>query len=218
MLRVPIGRLLVCALVSAGCEVERGAPREPAEAPATEDSIHLGSVTGKIDGQPFEVKTARYFIDTRRGYEKVDLQLIGSEAETPCGALKVKKTPSVWLRKNGAVTLEAETIRSTVADAGAPWEIHYQTVANEKHWVGTGEANTLLELSEPGPDLKVHGVLWTCFRDATASCVQGEFLASFCRLSIDEPVRGTAAMERPLAHLLVKDAGVGAATSDAGAR
>lgn len=175
-------------------------------------------MSGKIDGQAFEVKTARYFIDSRRGYEKVDIQLLASETDSPCGPLKDKKAASVWLRKNGAAKLETETLRVGVADAGAPWETHYQAIANGKHWIGAGEANTLLLLTEPGPDLKVHGVLWACFRDPTGSCVQGEFLASFCHLSIDEPVRGTAAMERPLPHLLVKDGGVARSATDGGTR
>jgi hypothetical protein len=208
-----VHRLLISSLVVGGALVwvgcsspkDHGAPKDPPSAPASEDTIHVGPVSGKLNGEPFALRTARYYIDPRPGFEKVDIQLIDAQTDTPCGPLDPAKPASVWLRKRGTTRVIEETARSTVAQPG-PWDVHYQ-VFEDRWWIGVGEANALVVLSEPGPDLKLRGVLWACFRDAFASCVQGEFEASYCRLSIDEPVRGTAAMERPLPHLMHRDAG-----------
>jgi hypothetical protein len=199
--------LAVCALV-AGCSTfkEPGPPKEPPAAPASENTIHLGAVSGKLHGDAFTVKTARYYVDARPGFEKIDIQLIAADAPSTCARLFEGKPASLWLRRRGTTKLVAETSTTSVADGGA-WDVHYQ-VSDDGHWFGVGEANALVVLGEPGPDMKVKGVLWACFRDEAGSCVQGEFLASPCTLSIDEPVRGTAAMERPLPYLLAHDAGV----------
>lgn len=191
---------MALVLGATGCEPRDDAPRkEPAAAPTSEDTIHLGPVSGKLNGMPFTVKTARYVIDTRPGFEKVDVQLFDAESSTPCGPLSPAKAPSVWLRKWGATSVTAETTSTSVA-GGGPWEVHYQAV-DGKRWRGIGEANALVVLRGPASDLKLEGALWACFRDAAGSCVQGGFLATLCQLSIDEPVRGTAAMERPPAQL-----------------
>lgn len=202
-------RLVALALALVGCEhgpKDKGPPKEPPPPPASEDTIHVGPVEGKLNGEPFTVKTARYVVDSRRGFEKVDLQLIDAEATTGCGPLSADKPARVWLRRVGPGALTAQTASGTVADAGL-WEVHYQAVEDGR-WMGRSEANYLLSLQDPGPDLKLKGTLWACFRDAPGSCVQGEFSATFCTPSIDEPVRGTAAMERPKAYLLAHDGGV----------
>lgn len=197
----------------AGCSSpkDHGPPKDPATAPSSEDTIHVGAISGKVNGDPFTVRTARYYVDTRPGFEKIDIQLLDAETDTPCGPLKPEKPTSVWLRKKGTTRLVAETAKSSVAEGGT-WDVHYQAF-EDRWWIGIGEANALVVLNEPGPDLKLRGLLWACFRDPHGSCVQGEFTASFCRHSIDEPVRGTAAMERPPPNLMHRD---GAPAADAG--
>lgn len=210
MHRPSLAALVVVGVFAwAGCSSpkDQGPPKDPPAAPATEDTIHLGAVTGKINGEAFTVKTARYYVDSRPGFEKVDIQLIDAETDTPCGPLKPAKPTSIWLRKVGTTQVQGETAHSTVAEGG-PWAVHYQTL-EERWWIGVGEANSLLVLSEPGPDLKLRGVFWACFRDAAGSCVQGEFKASFCQVSFDMPVRGTEAMERPPPQLMHHDADAG---------
>lgn len=188
--------LLACTLfVACDRQPRLGPPKEPPPPPTSEDSIHVGPLSGKIDGQPFQVKSARYYVDARPGFERVEIKLYASASPTPCGALESPKSPSVWLRRVGRDKLEREKSTTTVKDGGK-WEVHYQ-VQDDGFWIGVGEANALLVLDEPGPDLRLKGVMSACFRDHTGSCVAGEFSASFCRIAIDEPVRGTEAMERP---------------------
>lgn len=182
-------------LVACEHHPRQGPFKEPPPAPTSEDTIHVGALSGKLDGKEFSVKTARYYIDARPGFEKVDIKLYGAASKTPCGELDDAKPPSVWLRRVGSEKLVAEKTTTTVQDGGK-WEVHYQ-IQDDGFWLGQGEANALIVLQEVGPDLKLPGVLSACFRDTTGSCVAGEFSASYCRVSIDEPVRGTGAMERP---------------------
>lgn len=187
--------LLALSLASCERQPRTGPIKEPPPAPTSEDTIHVGPLSGKIDGKPFNAKTARYYVDTRPGYEKVDIKIYGVGSQTPCGDLDEPKPPSVWLRRVGKEKLVRDKSTTTVADGGK-WEVHYQ-VQDDGFWIGNGDANALVVIEEVGPDLKLPGVLSACFRDTTGSCVAGEFSASYCRVSFDEPVRGTAAMERP---------------------
>lgn len=199
-LEFPVGSPIVAAFslcLAAACERQ---PRtlpvvEPPPAPTSENSIHVGPLSGKIDGKAYTAKTARYYIDRRPGYEKVDIKLYGAGSKTPCGELDEAKPPSVWLRRLGADKVGPQQSTTTVQDGGE-WEVHYQ-IQDDGFWIGNGEANALVVIEGVGADLKLAGVLSACFRDTTGSCVAGEFSASFCTTSFDEPVRGTEAMERP---------------------
>lgn len=181
----------------AGCDrhPRSGPLKEPPAAPTSEDSIHVGPLSGKIDGQPFQVKSARYYVDSRPGFEKIDIQLFDVAGPTPCGPLASATPPSVWLRRVGPTKLAHSKTSTTVKDGGE-WEVHYQ-IHVKGGWLGYGEANALLVLEAPDPDMKVFGILSACFRDHAGSCVAGEFTATWCHIGIDEPVRGTHAMERP---------------------
>ncbi|MFO0565098.1 MAG: hypothetical protein U0263_05520 [Polyangiaceae bacterium] len=174
--------------------------KEPPPAPTSEDTIHVGPLSGKIDGKPFSAQTARYYIDSRPGFEKIDIKIYASAAKTPCGPLDDPKPPSVWIRRWGPGKPSAEKVTTSVGGTDK-WEVHYQ-IQDEGHWIGNGDANALVVLEDVRPDLVLPGVISACFRDTTGSCVAGEFSASYCRLSIDEPVRGTEAMERPKQALL----------------
>jgi len=179
-----------------GCEhyEKPGPPKEPAAPPASPDSIPVGPVSGKLLDQPYTHLAGRYYVDQRPGFEKTDIRLYATEAETPCGPLREKKPASVWLRRKGAERVAAG---SSVTDLDkGEWEVHYQ-VQKDGYWVGNGDARALVVINDVGPDLKITGSLSACFRDETGSCVAGSFTASYCRISIDSPVRGTDAMERP---------------------
>jgi hypothetical protein len=184
------------ASLALGCEHYKppGPAKDPPEPPASADSIPVGPVSGKLLDQPFTELSGRYFVDQRPGFEKMDIKLYATEAETPCGKLKEEKPASVWLRRAGA---ERATPGSSVTNLDkGEWEVHYQ-VQKDGFWVGNGDARALVVISDVGPDLKISGALSACFRDETGSCVAGSFTASYCRISIDSPVRGTEAMERP---------------------
>jgi len=186
---------MVACLVGCDRQPRKGPLKEPPAAPFSEDSIHVGPLSGKIDGQPFQVKTARFYIDTRPGFERVDIKLYDVGSKTPCGDLDAPKPREVWLRRKGPAKLAHSKTTTTVKDGGE-WEVHYQ-VQDKGFWIGYGEANALLVLEAPDPDMRMAGILSACFRDHTGSCIAGEFSASYCRIAIDEPVRGTEAMERP---------------------
>ncbi|MEZ4219417.1 MAG: hypothetical protein R3B13_00720 [Polyangiaceae bacterium] len=188
--------LLVPALacLSCGHSEELGPLKDPPPAPAAGNAIPVGPLGGKLLDEPFTVHAARYYVDQRPGYEKVDIKLYSEKSETACGPLANSKSPSVWLRRKGAEALAPGTF-SINLEGGGPWEAHYQTRHDER-WVGYGEANALFVITAVDPDLKVHGELSACFRDPKGSCVAGRFTASYCRISIDAPVRGTEMMER----------------------
>ncbi len=169
--------------------------KDPAPAPANDEAIPVGPLGGKLAGAPFTVHTARYYVDQRPGYEKIDIKLYADKAPTPCGELESKKPSAVWLRRSASKRIEPGTFSTNVKDGGE-WEVHYQ-VQRDERWQGYGEANALLVITAVDPDLKVHGELSACFRDPSGSCVAGRFVATFCRISIDAPVHGTDTMERP---------------------
>lgn len=211
--------LLALATLALGCSngEAQGPPKEPAPPPSSPDSIPIGPLAGKLAGEPFTMLSGRYYVDQRPGFEKVDIKLYASEAETPCGALKTVKPPAVWLRRAGAERLALES-STTDPKTGGKWEVHYQ-VQKDGHWIGNGEAAALVVINDIGPDLEVEGALSACFRDPSGSCVAGTFSASYCRIPIDSPVRGTDVMERPPERKLQapKPATTGGETQDAGA-
>lgn len=181
---------LACSHYEAPKEV-----KEPGSPPGSVDAIPVGPVSGKLGEQPFTMLSGRYYVDQRPGFEKVDIKLYASESDGPCGPLKTAKAPSVWLRRSGPERVATGNWVVDVKNGGA-WEVHYQQQKDE-YWIGNGDANALVAVTDIGPDLKIEGALSACFRDATGSCVAGSFTASYCRISIDSPVRGTEAMERP---------------------
>ncbi len=168
---------------------------EPKPAPEAANAIAAGALGGDIDGQPFSIQSARYIVDRRRGFEKVDISLSAGSVDSPCEQRKPKDSPSVWLRRKGATPLAAEQARLSPNDE-APWEVHYQ-VRKEHGWIGNGRASALIVIHDVGPDMKLNGELWACFADTHGSCVSGRFIADYCPIRIDKPVRGTEAMERP---------------------
>ncbi len=185
--------LLLCG--ACGHPEDKGPLKDPAPAAANEDAIPVGPLSGKLAGKAFTVHTARYFVDQRPGYEKVDIKLYAGAAPSACGDVAPEKPAEVWLRRKGPERLKAGTFTVDV-EKGGPWEVHYQ-VHQDERWVGYGDANALFVITDVDPDLKVHGELSACFRDHTGSCVAGRFTANYCRITIDAPVRGTQAMERP---------------------
>jgi hypothetical protein len=186
--------LLSCALCAACGRSEEGPPKEPAPAPTAGEAIPVGPLSGKLAGEVFTVHAARYYVDQRPGYEKVDIKLYAAKAATSCGDLAEKKSTSVWLRRKGSKPVEPGTFATNVADGGE-WEVHYQA-QQDARWRGYGEANALFVVTAVDPDLKLHGELSACFRDPSGSCVAGRFTAHLCRISIDAPVRGAENMER----------------------
>lgn len=173
---------------------------QPAAAPTSTASIPLSPVSGRIAGRPFTVEAARYSIDRRPGYEKVEIELLAENPDKPCGDPAMKHVTSVWLRVGGVDAVRAETVRIESGKPG-PWEAHYQ-VFDQKKWTGNGDASALISLSAPAPDMKLSGELSACFGDASKSCVAGRFEAIYCPIRIDALVRGSDAMERPPAGKL----------------
>lgn len=169
-------------------------PKEPPPAPTSDEAIPVGPLGGKLLGESFTVKSARYYVDQRPGYQKTVLELYGVDAPTPCEDLTPVKPPTVWLRHDGPERVEAGKT-SIGLDAKAPWALHYQIQKNGR-WVGNGDANALFVVTAVDSDMKVHGELSGCFRDATGSCISGRFTANYCRIWIDSPVRGADGMER----------------------
>lgn len=203
-----VAKLALCGAVACAASVFACEPRprsgpvkEPPPAPTSEDTVHVGPLSGKIDGKPFSAKSARYYVDSRPGFEKVDIKIYAAGSKTPCGELDEPKPPSVWIRRWGPGKISAAKAMTNV-QGGGPWEVHYQ-IQDEGHWIGNGDANALIVVEDVRPDLMLPGLLSACFRDTTGSCIAGEFSASYCRQSIDEPVRGTEAMERPKQNLKV---------------
>lgn len=182
--------------VACSCRAEpRAAPHKPPAAPTSADAIPIAPLSGKLLGQAYALRNARYYVDRRRGYAKIDIQLSASRAEAPCGDLEDPHAPSVWLRRQG--NREPARAEHTVrVSGGGPWQVHYQ-VHEHDQWLGNGDANALFVVNQVDPDLVIQGALQACFRDATGSCVAGRFAAHYCTIAIDAPVRGTNAMERP---------------------
>lgn len=192
-------RLVAIALASsflAACGHAEPAPiKDPPKAPTSVAGIPVAPLSGKLLGQPFSIKSARYYVDQRPGYRKIILKLYGVASPTPCKDLTPVKPPEVWLRHDGPQRIKPGTTAIDL-DGKAPWQVHYQ-IHKDSRWVGNGSARALFVVTQVDPDMKVHGELSACFRDATGSCVAGRFVANYCRIWIDSPVRGSDVMEHP---------------------
>jgi hypothetical protein len=195
----PLLRLVVAMLAFGGacsCRAEpRAPPRKPPAAPTSANAIPIASLNGKLLGETFTLHDGRYYVDRRRGYQRIDIQLSASNAKTPCGDLDDLRAPSVWLRRHGDQE-PAPAKHAVRVSAGGPWQVHYQVHEHEQ-WLGNGDANALFVVDQVDPDMVIRGALQACFRDATGSCVAGRFAAHYCTIGIDAPVRGTDAMKRP---------------------
>ncbi len=188
---------LVIVLAGLSACKEEAAPQKfsPEPAPANADVIPQSPVSGKIRDQDFKLANARYYIDRRLGYEKVEIKLSSGTSEEPCAQLMPKDATLVWLRRTGPEPLTAVQARVD-PDKPGPWEAHYQ-VKVEHNWEGNGDSSALIVIREVSPDMTLHGELKACFGDKDKSCVAGTFDAKYCPIRIDSPVRGTEAMERP---------------------
>jgi hypothetical protein len=194
-MRAALAPLAVGACL-AGCQPKAAdKDQAPAPVPTSAATIPVETVSGTLLGKPFALQTARYVIDRRPRYEKVEIQLLAAKLEKPCESSDTNHDPAVWLRRGGGKELEAETVRFGPDDS-TPWEAHYELFEG-KDWRGNGTANVILELHEPAPDMKLAGELYACFGDSTQSCVSGRFVAVYCPIRIDALVRGTDSMERP---------------------
>jgi hypothetical protein len=177
------------------CGKTEPAIHDPKPAPTSADAIPAATLGGELAGKPFTLGSARYVVDRRHGYEKVDVSLSAGTADFPCDDRKPKDAPSVWLRRKGEAPLKAEAVRLAPGEQ-SPWEVHYQ-FRDGRRWIGNGHASSLIVIHDIGPDMKLSGELWACFGDPMGSCVAGRFSADYCPIRIDQPVRGTEAMERP---------------------
>ncbi len=187
--------VLAISAVTACGHPEAAPPKEPPKAPASVKDIPVSPLSGKLLGQAFTIKSARYYVDQRPGYQKIVLKLYGIESKSPCEDLTPVKPPEVWLRHNGPERMTPATTAIDL-DGKAPWEVHYQ-IQKDGRWAGNGSARALFVITQVDPDMKVHGELSACFRDETGSCVAGTFEANYCRIWIDSPVRGSDVMEHP---------------------
>ena len=192
-------RLAAIWLVSSaatGCgHSDNTPPKEPPAAPTSAEAIPVAPLSGKLLDKPFNIKSARYYVDQRPGYRKIILKLYGVDSPTPCADLISVKPPEVWLRQDGPQRIAPGTTHIGL-DGKAAWQLHYQ-VQKDGRWTGSGAARALFVVTQVDPDMKVHGELSGCFRDATGSCVSGGFVANYCRIWIDSPVRGSDVMEHP---------------------
>ncbi len=188
---------LLGALASFGaCKAEAPPEKYQVEPPPTSaETIPDSPLTGKIRGDEFKLANARYYVDRRLGYEKVDIKLSAGQAEDPCGPVMPRESTMVWIRHWGPEPMQKLEARIDPSQPG-PWEAHYQ-VRVEKNWLGNGTSSALLVIREVSPDLSLHGEIKLCFADKDKSCVAGTFVATYCPIRIDSPVRGTDAMERP---------------------
>jgi hypothetical protein len=186
--------LVGCAAISAACD-QRPAPaaHDVQPAPTSPDSIPEAPVSGTIRGRDFALRTATYIVDRRPGYEHVDIRLSAGEALSPCEP--APDATSVWLRRKALREIQATQVHIAPGDQ-SPWEVHYQ-LKDAGHWVGNGDAAALIVINTVRSDLKLQGELWSCFADGQKSCVSGSFVATYCPIRIDAPIRGVEGMERP---------------------
>lgn len=190
----PAAACLLVAL-TAGCDDGNGrALPTPAPMHGSFDAIPDAPLQGKLRSLPFSVKSARYTIDRRLGYEQVDITLSAAVADGHCGALRPKDAPSVWLRRKGAEPVSRADLRLQ-PDAPASWEVHYQ-LRHDGQWVGSGQAAALLVLRPSDKSTTVTGGLSACFADGHASCIAGTFSARQCPVLLDMPVRGNEPVEQ----------------------
>lgn len=191
--RVVVGFSVLLGLVS-GCAREEvsSAPTNP---PPVSDRLNLatGPTSGTLSGQPFKVRTARYSVDRRPGYERLEIRLLDVPEKTPCEDHESEKPSSVWIRRQGGGPAKpGKYLIKGGIDSG--WEVHYETHHNGS-WLGNGRANAVLMLEDVRVDGRIEGVLHACFGDREKSCVKGHFEATYCPITIDAPVRGAHAME-----------------------
>jgi hypothetical protein len=178
------------------CKAEAPPEKYEVEPPPTSaDTIPESPLSGKIAGADFKIGNARYYVDRRLGYEKVDIKLSAGTSEDPCGQINPRESTMVWVRHTGPEPMQK--LQATIdPKQPGPWEAHYQ-VHVEKNWAGNGTASALVVINDVSPDMSLHGELKVCFADKDKSCVAGTFVATYCPIRIDSPVRGTDAMERP---------------------
>lgn len=195
--RIVTGATLACAAAFGCSPAEASAPEQPAAAPTSTDAIPSGVLAGSLASRPFALKSARYHIDRRFGYDQLQLGLSGGEASGPCGE-PAAHAASVWLRRRGSERITATTVRLAPGEKNA-WQVHYQ-VHGDHGWVGNGDASALIAIQEVRADEKLTGELWACFVDREKSCVSGRFRAEYCPERLDAPVRGSESMERLPPH------------------
>jgi hypothetical protein len=188
---------LVTLLACAGCVCVLGCAAPPPPAPSgkvsppqeSANSIPDSPLSGTLRGAPFKLANARYYVDTRRGYEHIEVQLNAASAGEPCGPLVSKDDPTVFLRRKGSEHPAPGEVRLEPKTPG-PWEVHYQAREHER-WIGNGYAAALLVLKEVRSDGALEADLSVCFADGLKSCVSGSINATRCKIPIDSPVRGT---------------------------
>jgi hypothetical protein len=171
---------------------EKQAPRAAA---GSADAIPESPAFGQLLGNDFTVQSAAYYVDRRPGSEHTDILLFADGSGPRCARDAGATGPNVWLRHRAPGGLTAGEFRLSRASAGA-WEAHYEA-KERRTWYGGGDAEGLIVIRKIGPDRRIHGEMSLCFADPSASCVAGTFVATYCAIRIDEPVRGTVAMERP---------------------
>jgi hypothetical protein len=190
--------ILVIALLPlvAACSKPAPAPdHDPKPAPESADGIPVAPLSGKIRGQTFSLKNARYYVDVRPGYEKFEIYLASSSVPSQCDDLETVRATTVWLRRSGPGGPKPETARFGPGD-NTPWEAHYEVFEDGK-WTSDGHASALVVLRSVTADAKLDGQLSVNFGDPSSSRVQGEFSAVYCPIRIDRLVRGTHALEVP---------------------
>jgi len=190
-------RALVMSLVWLGlpsCQSPHPSPKLHADpVSSSADSIPVAPVSGTIHAKPFGLGSARYFVDRRPGYAHVDIKLSAGKSADHCGAPLPDDSASVWLRRAGSESINSEIIR-IASNRREAWEVHYQAM-DDGQWVGNGNAEALVVLEPPAADQRLRGELSVCFADETKSCVLGTFVAEYCPISIDAPIRGMYHME-----------------------
>lgn len=192
-----LARLVLCGalLELVACSKADEAPIvQPEPAPVSLEGVSAAPLHGMLAGAPFELGSARYSIDKRPGFEKLELSFSQARSQRPCGERVPLRAASVWLRRAGAEAPEVGSVRLSPAQT-LPWQVNYQVHA-DKEWTGSGDASALVVITSLSPDMRLEGALWACFADAAGSCVNGRFSAEYCRIRLDAPVRGSEAMER----------------------
>jgi hypothetical protein len=190
------GWLIALATTQLGCRAAEPAPPvDPKPAPTSASAIPAAPLDGKLAGKPFSMRSARYTVDRRHGFEKIVISVSSASDEARCGERRPADAPSVWVRRSGPGLPKPEEVRIGANEQG-PWEVHYQHRDGHR-WLGNGDASALIVVREIEPDMTLVAELWACFADSEGSCVSGHIRADYCPIRIDQPVRGTEVMERP---------------------
>lgn len=182
----------------AACQEEiHPKPPTPVSPPvASADSIPEAPLSGSIRGVPFKLGDARVLVDRRINYAHTDIKLSAGSAADACGPIKTKNPTSVWLRLDGAASVEPGEIHLEPGKPAGGWSVHYQVRQGER-WTGNADGAAILRIRTANPDGTVVGDLAVCFGDGEKSCVSGTFSAPRCTVSLDEAVRGTLPIEAP---------------------